>query len=247
MKISKKNLLGISILTVAVFIVGILAAAMISDIYAEQKAEREARDKMTREYAEMYEKLNTDAETLANDISALNERYTSYLDTFALLGEDYYNLVKRYDSLNAKYSLYSGLSPVKGNGIRIMLDDGASVDGSIEDYMVVHDSTLMNIVSALKASGAQAISVNGERIVFSTNIICAGPSITVNGRKIFAPFDIKAIGPDDTLYNNFIASDAYKKITLSELKYDVSAQNDMLVPGFVGNYERDVDMLVGSR
>ena len=84
-------------------------------------------------------------------------------------------------------------------------------------------------------------------LFFSTNIICAGPSITVNGRKIFAPFDIKAIGPDDALYSNFIASDAYKKITLSELKYDVSAQNDMLVPGFVGNYERDVDMLVGSR
>ena len=247
MKISKKNILGISVLTVAVLVVGLLAAAMISDIYAEQKAEREEREKMTLEYSEMYKKLTNDAAVLEEEISTLNNKYTTYLENFALSGEEYYNLIKRYDSLNNKYSLYSGLSPVKGSGLRIMLDDGASVDGSIEDYMVVHDSTLINIVSALKASGAQAISINGERIVFSTNIICAGPSITVNGRKVFAPFDIKAVGPQDTLYNNFVSSDAYKKITTSELKCDVSASGDLTVPGYVGNYEKNVSMLIGSR
>jgi uncharacterized protein YlxW (UPF0749 family) len=95
-KISKKNILGISVLTVAVLVVGLLAAAMISDIYVEQKAEREEREKMTLEYSEMYKKLTNDAAVLEEEISTLNNKYTTYLENFALSGEAYYNLIKRY-------------------------------------------------------------------------------------------------------------------------------------------------------
>lgn len=243
MKFTKKNIVGVGLITVAVAVLGVLAAARISDVYAREKAEKKEREALVLEYSEKLDKLNADAETLSGEINLLNQRYTAYLDSFAATGDEYYNIVKRYDGLNEKYRLYSGLLAVNGSGIRILLDDGTTVEGNIEDYMVVHDSTLINIVAALRSSGAQAISINGERIVFNTDIVCAGPSITVNGRKIFAPFDIKAIGNSDQLYNSFVSSDAYKKITLSELKYDVSVSQYISIGNYTGNYSQKVSLL----
>ena len=52
----------------------------------------------------------------------------------------------------------------------------------------------MSIVNELRAAGAEAISVNGERILSTTAIRCVGPTIQINGTKVASPFHIKAIG-----------------------------------------------------
>ncbi len=54
----------------------------------------------------------------------------------------------------------------------------------------------------MKISGAEAISINDERIVNDTSIICSGNVIRVNDKKVSSPFEIKAIGSPELLYGN---------------------------------------------
>lgn len=91
-----------------------------------------------------------------------------------------------------------GLSEVTGEGIIITVNDSQKILannplGDLNDY-IVHDIDLIHIVNGLKNAEAEAISINGQRIVNTSSIECDGNVIMVNGVKIAAPFEIKAIG-----------------------------------------------------
>jgi len=64
---------------------------------------------------------------------------------------------------------------------------------------LVHDEDLREIINDLKNSGAEAISINDQRIVSTTAIICSGSVVTINGVKLNSPFEIKAIGNKSSL------------------------------------------------
>lgn len=101
-----------------------------------------------------------------------------------------------------------GLTDVSGPGVIITLKDneGATNEniGITEDIRsyLVHDANLREILRKLKNSGAEAISINDERIITKTAIICAGNVIRVNDRKVGSPFEIKAIGSPELLYGS---------------------------------------------
>ena len=85
---------------------------------------------------------------------------------------------------------YYGLTDVTGQGVIITLQDNEGVTNSsigitedIRSYLV-HDVNLREIVRKLKISGAEAISINNERIVSQTAITCAGNIIKVNDKRV---------------------------------------------------------------
>lgn len=94
-----------------------------------------------------------------------------------------------------------GLTNVTGEGVIITAKDGQVIKAtdSISDYLV-HDADLRELVSELCNAGAEAISINNQRIVKSTCIVCAGNVISINGEKVTSPFIIKAIGNQERLY-----------------------------------------------
>ncbi|WP_135500280.1 DUF881 domain-containing protein [Planococcus koreensis] len=95
---------------------------------------------------------------------------------------------------------YVGALPVEGDGLKVTLQDG-EYDGNSEnpnDY-IVHESHVFQVINELYISGAQAISVNGQRIDGNSYIVCTGPVITVDGVQYPAPFTIEAIGKSDVL------------------------------------------------
>ena len=105
-----------------------------------------------------------------------------------------------------KYEIILGLTKVQGEGVTITVADNneqkdnssfASINNS--NYLV-HDGNLVAIINELKVAGAEAISINGKRIVNSTSINCAGNVIQINGEKVGSPFVINAIGDKDLLY-----------------------------------------------
>lgn len=55
------------------------------------------------------------------------------------------------------------------------------------------------MLNELKISGAQAIAINGQRVLASSYIRCNGPVITIDGTQHPAPFVIEAVGDSDTL------------------------------------------------
>ena len=101
-----------------------------------------------------------------------------------------------------------GLTDVTGPGVIITLSDNENATSEnigltedIRDYLV-HDSNLREVIRKLKNSGAEAISINDQRLVFNTWVTCSGNVIRVNGVKVGSPFEIKAIGSPELLYGN---------------------------------------------
>jgi len=90
----------------------------------------------------------------------------------------------------------AGLTNVRGAGLTVVLEDskadfGAGIDPN--NYLV-HDEDILKVVNELKSAGAEAISVNDQRIISTSEIRCAGTTIFINGERVGAPFTIKAIG-----------------------------------------------------
>lgn len=88
-----------------------------------------------------------------------------------------------------------GNTNVTGAGITVTLTDGKS-DATVLDAenLIIHAENVLSVVNELKNAGAEAISINGERIVNTTAISCDGNVIVVNGEKISSPIQITAIG-----------------------------------------------------
>lgn len=98
-----------------------------------------------------------------------------------------------------KNNILLGQTEVTGPGVIITITDATinqnTINPLLDPYnLVVHDVDILEIVNELKNAGAEAIDVNGQRIVNNTEISCDGNVITVNGEKVASPFVISAIG-----------------------------------------------------
>ena len=109
-----------------------------------------------------------------------------------------------------------GLTDVYGSGIIIELEDG-KVENSIfviesVSDVLVHDADLLNLVNELRNAGAEAIEINGQRIINTSAITCEGNVIKINGERIGSPFAIKAIGPQGLLYGQITRAGSYLEL-----------------------------------
>ncbi len=105
-----------------------------------------------------------------------------------------------------------GKTDVEGEGIEIVLRDSES-----EEIEKITADDLIAIINSLKLSGAEAISINDERIINMSDIVdISGSFIKVNGQRILAPYVIKAIGNQVYLESGLIGNgghiDSMKKL-----------------------------------
>ena len=105
------------------------------------------------------------------------------------------------DPADDRMKLMAGTTDVEGEGIEILLDDSniAKKSGEHPNLYIIHDEDLLRVLNELRAAGAEAISVNDQRIVAMSEIRCAGPTISVNNVRSAPPYVIKAIGAPKTL------------------------------------------------
>ena len=95
----------------------------------------------------------------------------------------------------------TGAAPARGPGVRIVVDNGPSTSG---DNAEVLDVDLQKMVNGLWLAGAEAISINGQRLTSLTAIKQGGGIMTVNFRKLSPPYTVSAIGNPDNLAARFI-------------------------------------------
>jgi uncharacterized protein YlxW (UPF0749 family) len=89
-----------------------------------------------------------------------------------------------------------GVVAVEGTGVRVVLDDSpASRVAGSDGSGVILDSDLQLAVNGLFVAGAQAVSINGQRLTTQTAIREAGGAILVDYRPLSPPYTIDAIGP----------------------------------------------------
>lgn len=118
----------------------------------------------------------------------------------------------------------AGLTDVKGKGVIVTLDKN--------DILSVDDSDILNVLNELRAAGAQAISVNDERMVATSEVRVAGRYIMVNGKQMLPPFEIKAIAdPQELDYALKMVGGVLERLEeLYHLKVKVEKSDNIFIP-----------------
>ncbi len=100
--------------------------------------------------------------------------------------------------------MFAGLTDVVGPGVQVTLFDSAKHDDTPGDTLslnsLVHDVDIWRVVDELKIAGAEAVSINGQRIASASTIRCVGPVIQINGLPAAPPYVIQAIGDQSSLW-----------------------------------------------
>lgn len=87
----------------------------------------------------------------------------------------------------------AGLSAVEGQGVIVTIKDSPYTSGD-PNSDVIHDDDILNIINELRDAGAEALAINDERVLATSEVRCAGSTVSVNNNRYAAPFIIKAIG-----------------------------------------------------
>jgi len=107
----------------------------------------------------------------------------------------------------------SGAVPVHGRGVKLVVDDAKNAGSSggsgprqsdgFSDTGRVRDSDLQRVVNGLWASGAEAVSINGQRLTGLSAIRAAGDAILVDNKPLVPPYTVLAIGPGGKMSTAF--------------------------------------------
>lgn len=150
----------------------------------------------SKEYSNQYNKKMS----LINEIDDLYKKYKELKDKEELytdIGVEDPKVQRQLERELLTYKGLAGMADVRGPGVVITLDDAKDVYAT--NYDLIHDSDLRYIVNDLKILGAEAIAINGNRVLDNTEIKCYGALIKINGIVIPAPFTIEAIGDIEQL------------------------------------------------
>lgn len=96
----------------------------------------------------------------------------------------------------------AGVTELTGPGVEVTLNDSVVnlKPGQDPNLYVLHDEDVLRVFNELHAAGAEAISMNGQRLLATTEVRCTGPTVLLNKNKRLAPpYVITAIGNPDTL------------------------------------------------
>lgn len=107
--------------------------------------------------------------------------------------------------------IHSGFYDLEGPGVMVLLSDGDRelYEGEDPNNVIIHDLDVLRIINDLKIAGAEALSINGQRVLSTSEIQCAGATITINQFTYGQPFVIKAIGNADMLNASIKAPNTY--------------------------------------
>ena len=141
-----------------------------------------------------------------------------------------------------------GTTDVTGPGVIITLSDSKLDPTTVlnPSDLLLHDIDVLSIINELKNTGAEAISINDQRVVSTTSIQCGGAIININGERVGSPFTIKAIGLPENLAN-LDRPQGYLDILRD--KYQIGAElkksNNISIPKYSGvinfKYAKSVD------
>ena len=132
----------------------------------------------------------------------------------------------------------AALVPLEGEGVIVRMDDSTkpAKAGENPNLYVIHDDDLLRVVNELRAAGAEAIAINGQRLTGTSEIRCAGPTLSVNNVRSSAPFEIRAIGDKKSLENALhMRGGVAETLGVWGIQLDIKASNDVYIPPYRGS------------
>ncbi|HQR26801.1 MAG TPA: DUF881 domain-containing protein [Nocardioides sp.] len=155
-------------------------------------------------------------------------------------GEDVSALQQKGDALRGP----AGLTPVTGPGVTVTLSDAPeevinSSTGNL-NLLVVHQQDIQAVVNAMWRGGAEAVTVQGQRIVSTTGIKCEGNAVQLDGVPYAQPYVIAGIG-DQAALLQAIDDDPYLAVYREQANqptiavgWEIETPSSITAPGYSG-------------
>lgn len=188
-----------------------------TDITAiETMRETELRAELAS-WKEKYEEIETKIAEVDSKITEYRKELDDNANTSTVLQEE----VKEAET-------YLGYTSLQGQGIIVTLKD--------KDDKIVNYSHLLQLVNELNAAGAEAISINDERIVSMSEIVTVKDKIvTINERKVAGPFTVKAIGDKKYFESALSIKGGYIDLmNAAEIDVSYTVEDNIVVPAYEG-------------
>ncbi len=170
-----------------------------------------------------YEKARVKKIELLNSVlqeEEKNKELLLKLKEYEFDQEDTLHLMKELEKELSLNKMILGYEDVKGQGYEITLEDGDvridEEENSIGNWLrIIHNDDMLKVLNELKQNGAEAISINGERILTTSEVYCSWAFISINGEKFPAPFQIEVVGDP-------IKLEAYMKMPFNQINIMVN-------------------------
>jgi uncharacterized protein YlxW (UPF0749 family) len=134
----------------------------------------------------------------------------------------------------------AGQTSVTGPGVSVVLDDSKRTrqPGENPNLYLIHDDDLLKVINELRAAGAEAISINEQRLLATSEIRCAGPTLSVNNTRSAPPYEIRAIGNPQTLENSLkMRGGVIETLQFWGIQVSVKRHDALMIPGYKGTYK----------
>jgi len=185
------------------------------ELSTQLKAVTEERDMYKRELLELRNRIE-EYESSASEISTLTEAMKKELE---------------------KVRMHAGLLPGTGQGVVITMDDSnlPRQPGEDPNLFLIHDEDLLKVINELFAAGAEAVSVNGQRIIANSEIRCVGPTIIINSVKLAPPFIINAVGDPEILEAALkMRGGVIESLQVFGIQVSIKKQDKVDIPAYTG-------------
>lgn len=139
--------------------------------------------------------LQDEAKKLSEEVQRLRAENTKAEGSLA----NHDNSTKVLNDTLQDTKVFAGLTQVEGPGVLVTLRDSTKAPQPYLQEQIIHDGDVLRTVNELWNAGAEAVAVNGHRVVATTSIRCVGSTILVNNTPIAPPVEVRAIGDPKTI------------------------------------------------
>ncbi|OPX88365.1 MAG: hypothetical protein A4E53_02003 [Pelotomaculum sp. PtaB.Bin104] len=187
------------------------------------------------------QELTAEKIQLEKDLEHLQEESADLSAKLDEAGKGQSEAARAIKSELSKIKLYAGLIPVEGPGVEVSLENlsDPKQGGSAELY-TIKDDDLLRVINELRGAGAEAIAINNQRILATSEVRLAGSHIVVNMVKLSPPYKVAAIGNATTLKSSLEIKGGLAEF-LGDLgiTVKVNARDNILIPAFTGGLRFD--------
>lgn len=189
------NRSGAALSAAAVFLLAAMGFLVVTQVRASRhfRDQPEVRTRNLYALATMLRQEREVRRQLEEQLGALQERLRTFEEA-AATGRTALEALREQVE---QYRLALGLVSVEGPGVVVRVSEPRAQGAQAP--LTVHYQDLVVIANELWAAGAEAIAVNGQRVVATSGFSQVGGTILVNLRRINPPYTVEAIGPPQTL------------------------------------------------
>ncbi len=144
----------------------------------------------------------------------------------------------------AEQARLAGLTAVTGPAVTVTLNDAptsVAADGIDADLLVVHQQDIQSVANVLWAGGAEAMTIQGQRVISTTGIKCVGNTVVLHGIPYAPPYVVSAIGDPDRLRAALAGAESIRiyqqYVEAYGLVYGVKSQDRVTFPAHEGSLE----------